>query len=106
MDMSDDAAKRYTDAMKQNADWAEQGRQAVVEAVEGWTRAAQEAFSNVPKSASEYDLADSVDRMYEFTEKVLGMQRDFTKKLIATSTEAADKAKASFAEATKFTQPT
>jgi hypothetical protein len=29
--------------------------------------------------------------MYDFTEKVLGMQRDFTKKLIATSTEAADK---------------
>jgi hypothetical protein len=75
--------------------------------VEGWwTRAAQEAFSNVPKSAGEFDLADSVDRTYDFTEKVLGMQRDFTKKLIATSTEAADKAKASFAEATKFTQPT
>jgi hypothetical protein len=34
------------------------------------------------------------------------MQRDFTKKLIATSTEAADMAKASLAEATKFTQPT
>jgi hypothetical protein len=32
--------------------------------VERWTRAAQEAFSNVPKSASEYDLAGSVDRMY------------------------------------------
>jgi hypothetical protein len=105
MDMSDDAAKRYTDAMKQYADLAEQGRQNIVEAVEAWTRTAQEAFSNVPKSAGEFDLADSVDRMYDFTEKVLGMQRDFTKKLIATSTEAAESAKASFAEATKFSQP-
>ena len=103
--MSDDATKRYTDATKQYADLAQQGRQAVAEAVDAWTKMVQEAFSNVPKSAGEFDLADSVDRMYDFTEKVLELQRDFTKKLISTSNEAADSAKASFAEATKLGQP-
>jgi hypothetical protein len=103
--MSEDATKRYTDAMKQYADVAQQGQQAVAQAVEAWTRTVQEAFSKVPKSAGEFDLADSVDRMYDFTEKVLELQRDFTKKLISSTTEAADRAKASFAEATKLGQP-
>jgi hypothetical protein len=102
--MSDDATKRYIDAMKQYADLAQQGRQAVVEAVEAWTKSVQGAFSNVPKSAGEFDLAASVDRMYDFTEKVLELQRDFTKKLISTTADAADKAKASFDEAMKFSQ--
>lgn len=104
--MSSDATKQYIDAMKQYADLAEQGRQAVVEAVEEWTRSVQGAVSSVPKSAGEFDLAASVDRMYDFTEKVLEMQRDFTKKLISTSAEAAEKAKASFNEATKLGQST
>jgi hypothetical protein len=102
--MSNDATKQYIDAMKQYADMAQRGRQAVADAVEAWTKSVQGAFSNVPKSTGEFDLADSVDRMYDFTEKVLEMQRDFTKKLISTSAEAADKAKASFNEATKLSQ--
>ena len=106
--MSNDATKQYLDAMKQYADMAEQGRRAVVEAVEAWTKSVQGAFSNIPivaKSAGEFDLADSVDRMYDFTEKVLEMQRDFTKKLISTTTKAADDATASFTEAMKLAQP-
>lgn len=97
--MSEDATKQY-------AEFAAQGRQAVADAVEAWTKTVQEAFANVPTSPGEFDLADSVDRMYDFTEKVLELQRDFTKKLISTSTEAAETAKASFADATKADRPT
>lgn len=97
--MSEDATKQYTEL-------AAQGRQAVVEALEAWTKTVQEAFANVPRSPGEFDLSDSVDRMYDFTEKVLELQRDFTKKLISSSTEAAETAKTSFAEATKAGGPT
>jgi enoyl-CoA hydratase/carnithine racemase len=100
--MSTDA----NDATKQYTEFVQQSQQAVLSAVETWTKAVQDAFSSVPSTASEFDAAGSVDKIYDFTEKVLEMQRDFTKKLIASSTEAAEKAKATVTEAAeKYGQP-
>ena len=92
--MSDEATSPY-------AELGAQSRQAVTDAVEAWTTTVQEAFANVPTSPSQVDLADSVDRMYDFTEKILELQRDFTKKLIAASNASAETAMASFTEASK-----
>src|SRR3954466_14187079 len=97
--MSSDSTKPYLD-------FVQQSQQAVMSAVESWTKAVQDAFSNVPNTIGEFDAAGSVDKIYDFTEKVLEMQRDFTKKLIANSTDAAEKAKATMTEATsQFTKP-
>jgi hypothetical protein len=98
--MSSDSTKPYLD-------YVQQSQQAVMSAVESWTKAVQDAFSNVPNTIGDFDASESVDKIYDFTEKVLEMQRDFTKKLIASSTEAAEKAKATVSEATQqYTKPT
>jgi len=79
----------------QYSDLVQQSQAAVLAAVETWTKTVQDAFSSVPSTIGQFDAAESVDKIYDFTEKVLEMQRDFTKKLIASSTSAAESAKAS-----------
>lgn len=91
--MSNDA-KPYTDLISQ-------GQEALLAAVEGWSKTMQEVYTSLPTTAGDYDLNESVDKIYDFTEKVLEMQRDFTKKLITTSTETV---KASLNEAKQFTE--
>jgi hypothetical protein len=49
----------YTDATRRYAGLAQQGRQAVADAARAWTRTVQEAFSDVPKSAAEFDFAEA-----------------------------------------------
>jgi len=95
-----------TDANKPYVDFVQQSQQAVLSAVETWTKAVQDAFANVPGKLEEFDATESVDKIYDFTEKVLEMQRDFTKKLIASSTEVAEKAKSTVTEAAQqYTKP-
>jgi len=91
-----------SDTTKQYADIVQQSQEAVTAAIETWTKTVQEAFSAaVPSSAGSFDPSESVDKIFDFTEKVLEMQRDFTKKLISTSTAAAESAKSSITDATQ-----
>lgn len=84
---------------KQYADLMQQGQEAVLAAVEAWTKTMQDVYTTLPATGGDFDLNESVDKMYDFTEKVLELQREFTKKLISTS---ADTVKASVDEVTKF----
>jgi hypothetical protein len=90
-----------TNETKQYADLMQQGQEAVLAAVEAWTKTMQDVYTSLPATGGEFDLNESVDKMYDFTEKVLELQRDFTKKLISTST---DTVKAGVNEAAKFNQ--
>lgn len=94
--MSNDVTKQYTDLVQQS-------QQAVMSAVEAWTKTVQEAFASVPTSVEQFDAGDSVDKIFDFTEKVLEMQRDFTKKLIASSAQAAENAKNTMSDVTNTT---
>lgn len=93
--------KSYTDLVQQTQDnvrWA----------VETWTKTVQDAIDALPTTFAPLDPYDTVDRAFDFTEKVLEIQRDFAKKLIAsataqtaTSAQAAKTAAAKTAKAAK-----
>jgi hypothetical protein len=87
-----------TDSNQYN-DLVQQSQAAIVAAVENWTKTVQDAFASVPSTIGQFDAAESVDKIYDFTEKVLEMQRDFTKKLIANSVSAAESAQATMNDA-------
>jgi len=96
-----------TEPIKQYTDLVQQSQEAMLSAVETWTKTMQEAFSAVPTTAGQFDPSESVDKIYDFTEKVLEMQRDFTKKLISSSAAAAESARTSVTDAAQqFGQPT
>jgi phage shock protein A len=90
-----------TEPIKQYTDLVQQSQEAVLSAVETWTKTMQEAFSSVPTTVGQFDPSESVDKIYDFTEKVLEMQRDFTKKLISQSASAAESAQKSVTDATQ-----
>jgi hypothetical protein len=89
-------------AQEQYAEIVKQGQDAVLAAVDTWTRRVQDAFAQLP-TAPPVKPEQIVDQVFDFAGKVLGAQRDFAKHLIATSTAAADNLRNGAAQATEAT---
>jgi hypothetical protein len=75
-----------TTDQKSYADLVRQTQDNVRWAVETWTGTMQDAFGALPTNFGPFDPYESVDKAFDFTKKVLNVQRDFTKTLIASAT--------------------
>ncbi len=65
------------------------GQQAVVQAMEAWTKSAQKAFgSSNAGAASNLNPEIIIDQVFDFAEQMLAMQRRFTKALASSVTDA------------------
>jgi hypothetical protein len=89
-----------TTAQEQYTEIVKQGQDAVLAAVDTWTRTVQDAFGQLPTTPP-VKPEQIVDQVFDFAGKVLGAQRDFAKHLIATSTAAAENIRTGAAQATE-----
>ena len=74
---------------EQYADAVRTSQQAVVGAVESWTKSMQSAFGQPGSSPTTgADLGQVMDEVFDFVEKMLEVQRDFAKNLVSTAVAA------------------
>lgn len=79
--------EQYTEAMRTS-------QEAVVEAVESWTKSAQSAFGTPPGSPSgAFDPNQVIDQVFDFAVQMLAVQREFAKTLAATAASAGEAAR-------------
>ena len=70
-------AEQYTESLKKS-------QQAVLDAIEAWTKSAQGAFSIPAGNVSGPQNSDQViDQVFDFAEQMLAVQRQFAKNLTA-----------------------
>ncbi len=62
-----------------------QSQQAVLDAVDSWSKTVQETTGSLPSAPAAVDPRQVVDQVFDFAEKMLDMQRDFTRSLLASS---------------------
>jgi hypothetical protein len=63
------------------------GQQAVVQAMEAWTKSAQKAFgASGTGSTGAVDPELVIDQVFDFAEQMLAMQRRFAKSLASSAT--------------------
>jgi hypothetical protein len=74
----------------QYTELVQQSQEAVLQALDAWTKTVREAFSALPSTSGQIDASQVVDQVFDFTEKVIAVQHDFAKKLITTSATAAE----------------
>jgi hypothetical protein len=70
----------------------QQSQEAVLAAVDSWTRTVQDAAGRLPVTPSGADPTKVIDQVFDFAGKMLEMQRDFAKNLVKTSASAVDTA--------------
>jgi hypothetical protein len=71
------------------------GQQAVVQAMEAWTKSAQKAFGATPGAASAVNPEIVIDQVFDFAEQMLAMQRRFAKALVSSAADMAAKSQGS-----------
>lgn len=71
---------------------ARQSQEAVVSAVDSWTRTVQQAVSQMSAPTAQADPNQVIDQVFDFAKKMLEMQRDFAKNLVQSSTSAVESA--------------
>lgn len=69
----------------QYREYVEQNQQAFQNAVESWTKTVEQTVSAIPTNPAQVDPQQVVDQVFDFAERMLEMQRDFTKNLLANS---------------------
>jgi hypothetical protein len=69
------------------------GQEAVMQAVQSWTKSAESAFESSPEVPGQFDPNEVIDQVFNFAEQMLQAQREYAKTLAATA--------ASIAEATR-----
>jgi len=66
------------------------GQQAVVQAMEAWTKSAQKAFgASSSGAASTVNPELIIDQVFDFAEQMLAMQRRFAKALASSASDVA-----------------
>ncbi len=65
---------------------AQQSQEAFQNAVQTWTKTVQDTMAGAPATPAQVDPQQVVDQVFDFAERMLAMQRDFTRNLIQTST--------------------
>ncbi|CCH78679.1 hypothetical protein BN12_660004 [Nostocoides japonicum T1-X7] len=85
MSSTDNAAEQYTELF-------EQGQKAFLDAVDNWSRAARYTFDRFGTSSGTPLVAPEVilDQVFDFAVKILEVQRDVSRRLLAAATEASD----------------
>jgi hypothetical protein len=80
-----------TSPQEQYAEAVRTSQQAVVGAVESWTKSVQSAFGQTPSSrGAAVDPNQVIDQVFDFAEKMLEVQREFAKNLASTATAAGE----------------
>jgi hypothetical protein len=76
---------------EQYAETIRTSQQAVVGAVEAWSKSLQSAFSSPGlTTASAVDPNQVIDQVFDFAEKMLEVQREFAKNLASTAAAAGE----------------
>jgi hypothetical protein len=75
--------EQYTEIIKQ-------GQEAVLTAVDSWTKTVQDAYGQLPAVALPVDPNHAIDQVFDFAAKLLATQRDLAKNLVHTSTSVAE----------------
>ncbi len=71
--------EQYTESLKKN-------QQAVLDAIEAWTKSAQSAFSAPAAGLPGQRTSDQViDQVFDFAEQMLAVQRQFAKNVAAVA---------------------
>ena len=78
---------------EQYTQFFQQGQDAVRTTLGTWTDSVKAAVGQFPALTSQFDAEAAIDRYFDLNEQVLGAQRDFAKRLLATGTAAAAAAK-------------
>jgi acetyl-CoA carboxylase carboxyltransferase component len=75
---------QYTEALRSS-------QEAVAGALDGWTKAATQAFGMVPNAPlPAVDPAQVIDQVFDFAERLLESQRQFAKSLAEASAQVSD----------------
>ena len=84
-----------TSPQEQYIDSLRNGQQAVVQAMEAWTKSAQKAFgASTPGTVGTVNPDLVIDQVFDFAEQMLAMQRRFVKTLASAAAESAKAAQA------------
>ncbi len=67
----------------------QQSQQAIQSAVDTWTKTVQDTVTALPSNPTQVDPGQVVDQVFDFAERMLEMQRDFTKNLLQNSASIA-----------------
>jgi len=90
--------EQYTEIVKQSQD-------AVLTAVDAWTKTVQDAFGQLPAAQSTVDPNEVIDQVFDFAAKLLAAQREFAKNLVHTSASVAETVRQSATRATEASTP-
>ena len=76
-----------TQPQDQYRELVQQSQEAFQNAVETWTKTVQDTMSSAgaPANPAQVDPQQVVDQVFEFAERMLAMQKDFTRNLIQSS---------------------
>lgn len=78
---------QYTAALRTSQD-------AVVQAMESWTKSARDAFGQMPSTPpSGLEPNQVIDQVFDFAERMLEVQREFSKSLAASAASAGETAR-------------
>jgi hypothetical protein len=88
---------------EQYTDYVKQGQDAVLNAVDTWTKTVQDAFGQLPAVPAQVDPDQVIDQVYDFAAKLLAAQRDFAKNLVHTTATVAETIKNGAARAAEAT---
>lgn len=75
----------------QYRDYVEQNSLAFQTAVESWTKTVEQTVSAVPTNAAQVDPQQAVNSVFDFAERMLAMQREFTTSVLANSRNLTDR---------------
>lgn len=69
------------------------GQEAVMQAVQSWTKSAESAFGSSPEVSGQFDPNEVIDQVFNFAEQMLEAQREYAKTLAATAASIAETAR-------------
>jgi Golgi nucleoside diphosphatase len=90
----------------QYRDLVQQSQQAIQNAVDTWTKTVQDTVTSLPSNPTQVDPGQVVDQVFDFAERMLEMQRDFTKNLLQNSAAMAQSVARQTQQTAQAAQPT
>ena len=90
----------------QYRDLVQQSQQALQSAVDTWTKTVQDTVTALPNNPTQVDPGQVVDQVFDFAERMLEMQRDFTKNLLQNSAAIAQSVTRQTGQAAQSAEPT
>lgn len=89
--MTNDASNPAAAAAKQYTEMVQQGQQALLSAVDSWTKTVRDAVGQFPNPAATAasDPDQVIDQVFDFAAKMLEVQRGFSKQLVNAAAAAA-----------------